>query len=121
MTIQRTWKTTIPDIGEITATMTTRQYSDGGRGYLFRFGGAVDDYGKTGFQPEITAAIDDYSYPDPTREWTWTLCADDYSLDEEGGAETIERAEADMMDAFTRYFESDACADMIRGYVNANK
>lgn len=121
MTTQRTWKTTIPDIGEITATMTTRQYSDGGRGYLFRFGGAVDDYGKTGFQPEITAAIDDYSYPDPTCEWTWTLCADDYSLDEEGVGDTIERAEADMMDAFARYFESDACADMIRGYVNANK
>lgn len=65
MTTQRAWKTTIPDIGEITATMTTRQYSDGGRGYLFRFGGAVDDYGKTGFQPGITAAIDDYFLPRP--------------------------------------------------------
>ena len=26
-----------------------------------------------------------------------------------------------MIEAFDRYFESDACADIIRGYVKANR
>ena len=119
-TESKSWTFDVDGVGSVSATMSDSGFGDT-RQYSFTFGGAVDDYGKTGFQPFVLGEIEDMTWDNDEPTFEWTLSDEDHNVDESGDAESMEDAEHDMVAAFESFIASDACADMIRGYVDANR
>lgn len=116
----KSWTFDVDGVGSVSATVSDSGFGDT-RQYSFTFGGAVDDYGKDGFQPFVLGEIEDMSWDNDEPMFEWTLSDEDHNVDEYGDAESMDDAEHDMMAAFESFIASDACADMIRGYVDANR
>lgn len=116
----KSWTFDVDGVGSVSATVSDSGFG-GTRQYSFTFGGAVDDYGKDGFQPFVLGEIEDMSWDNDEPTFEWTLSDEDHNVDEHGDAESMDDAERDMMAAFESFIASDACADMIRGYVDANR
>jgi len=119
-TESKSWTFDVDGVGSVSATMSDSGFGDT-RQYSFTFGGAVDDYGKDGFRPFVLGEIEDMSWDNDEPTFEWTLSDEDHNVDESGDAESMDDAEHDMMAAFESFIASDACADMIRGYVDANR
>ena len=119
-TESKSWTFDVDGVGSVSATMSDSGFGDT-RQYSFTFGGAVDDYGKDGFRPVVLGEIEDMSWDNDEPTFEWRLSDEDHNVDEYGEAESMDDAEHDMMAAFESFIASDACADMIRGYVDANK
>lgn len=119
-TESKSWTFDVDGVGSVSATVSDSGFGDT-RQYSFTFGGAVDDYGKDGFQPVVLGEIEDMSWDNDEPTFEWTLSDEDHNVDESGDAESMDDAEHDMMAAFESFIASDACADMIRGYVDANR
>ena len=119
-TESKSWTFDVDGVGSVSATVSDSGFGDT-RQYSFTFGGAVDDYGKAGFQPFVFGEIEDMSWDNDEPTFEWTLSDEDHNVDESGDAESMDDAEHDMMAAFESFIASDACADMIRGYVDANR
>ena len=119
-TESKSWTFDVDGVGSVSATVSDSGFGDT-RQYSFTFGGAVDDYGKDGFQPFVLGEIEDMSWDNDEPTFEWTLSDEDHNVDESGDAESMDDAEHDMMAAFESFIASDACADMIRGYVDANR
>ena len=119
-TESKSWTFDVDGVGSVSATVSDSGFGDT-RQYSFTFGGAVDDYGKDGFQPFVLGEIEDMSWDNDEPTFEWTLSDEDHNIDEGGDAESMDDAEHDMMTAFESFIASDACADMIRGYVDANR
>ena len=119
-TESKSWTFDVDGVGSVSATVSDSGFGDT-RQYFFTFGGAVDDYGKDGFQPVVLGEIEDMSWDNDEPTFEWTLSDEDHNVDESGDAESMDDAEHDMMAAFESFIASDACADMIRGYVDANR
>ena len=116
----KSWTFDVDGVGSVSATVSDSGFGDT-RQYSFTFGGALDDYGKDGFRPVVLGEIEDMSWDNDEPTFEWTLSDEDHNVDEYGEAESMDDAEHDMMAAFESFIASDACADMIRGYVDANK
>lgn len=116
----KSWTFDVDGVGSVSATVSNSGFG-GTRQYSFTFGGAVDDYGKDGFQPFVLGEIEDMSWDNDEPTFEWRLSDEDHNVDEHGDAESMDDAEHDMMAAFESFIASDACADMIRGYVDANR
>ena len=116
----KSWTFDVDGVGSVSATVSDSGFGDT-RQYSFTFGGAVDDYGKAGFQPFVFGEIEDMSWDNDEPTFEWTLSDEGHNVDESGDAESMDDAEHDMMAAFESFIASDACADMIRGYVDANR
>ena len=119
-TESKSWTFDVDGVGSVSATVSDSGFG-GTRQYSFTFGGAVDDYGKDGFRPVVLGEIEDMSWDNDDSTFEWTLSDEDHNVDEHGDAESMDDAEHDMMAAFESFIASDACADMIRGYVDANR
>ena len=119
-TESKSWTFDVDGVGSVSATMSDSGFGDT-RQYSFTFGGALDDYGKDGFRPVVLGEIEDMSWDNDEPTFEWRLSDEDHNVDEYGDAESMDDAEHDMMAAFESFIASDACADMIRGYVDANK
>lgn len=119
-TESKSWTFDVDGVGSVSATMSDSGFGDT-RQYSFTFGGALDDYGKDGFRPVVLGEIEDMSWDNDEPTFEWTLSDEDHNIDEGGDAESMDDAEHDMMTAFESFIASDACADMIRGYVDANR
>ena len=119
-TESKSWTFDVDGVGSVSATVSDSGFGDT-RQYSFTFGGALDDYGKDGFQPVVLGEIEDMSWDNDEPTFEWTLSDEDHNVDESGDAESMDDAEHDMMAAFESFIASDACADMIRGYVDANR
>ena len=119
-TESKSWTFDVDGVGSVSVTMSDSGFGDT-RQYSFTFGGAVDDYGKDGFRPVVLGEIEDMSWDNDEPTFEWRLSDEDHNVDEYGEAESMDDAEHDMMAAFESFIASDACADMIRGYVDANK
>ena len=116
----KSWTFDVDGVGSVSATVSDSGFGDT-RQYSFTFGGALDDYGKDGFRPFVLGEIEDMSWDNDEPTFEWTLSDEDHNVDEHGDAESMDDAEHDMMAAFESFIASDACADMIRGYVDANR
>ena len=116
----KSWTFDVDGVGSVSATVSDSGFG-GTRQYSFTFGGALDDYGKDGFRPVVLGEIEDMSWDNDGPTFEWRLSDEDHNVDEYGDAESMEDAEHDMMAAFESFIASDACADMIRGYVDANR
>lgn len=114
------WSFSVPGVGNVEVTLDKRQY-DSSADYLFNFGGAVDGYGKRGFQPVVHGRVEDVSFDGDEPEYEWSLYDDDHTVDESGEAASFDDAERRMLDAFDSFVGSSDCARMIRGYVDANR
>ena len=119
-TESKSWTFDVDGVGSVSATVSDSGFGDT-RQYSFTFGGALDDYGKDGFRPFVLGEIEDMSWDNDEPTFEWTLSDEDHNVDEHGDAESMDDAEHDMMAAFESFIASDACADMIRGYVDANR
>ena len=119
-TESKSWTFDVDGVGSVSVTMSDSGFGDT-RQYSFTFGGAVDDYGKDGFRPVVLGEIEDMSWDNDEPTFEWRLSDEDHNVDEYGEAESMDDAEHDMMAAFESFIASDACADMIRGYVDANR
>ena len=119
-TESKSWTFDVDGVGSVSATVSDSGFG-GTRQHSFTFGGAVDDYGKDGFQPFVLGEIEDMSWDNDEPTFEWTLSDEDHNVDEHGDAGSMDEAEHDMMAAFESFIASDACADMIRGYVDANR
>ena len=119
-TESKSWTFDVDGVGSVSATVSDSGFGDT-RQYSFTFGGALDDYGKDGFRPFVLGEIEDMSWDNDEPTFEWTLSDEDHNVDEGGDAESMDDAEHDMMAAFESFIASDACADMIRGYVDANR
>ena len=119
-TESKSWTFDVDGVGSVSATVSDSGFG-GTRQYSFTFGGALDDYGKDGFRPGVLGEIEDMSWDNDEPTFEWTLSDEDHNVDEHGDAESMDDAEHDMMAAFESFIASDACADMIRGYVDANR
>ena len=119
-TESKSWTFDVDGVGSVSATVSDSGFG-GTRQYSFTFGGAVDDYGKDGFRPFVLGEIEDMSWDNDGPTFEWTLSDEDHNVDEYGDAGSMDDAEHDMMAAFESFIASDACADMIRGYVDANR
>ena len=119
-TESKSWTFDVDGVGSVSATMSDSGFGDT-RQYSFTFGGALDDYGKDGFRPVVLGEIEDMSWDNDEPTFEWTLSDEDHNVDEHGDAESMDDAEHDMVAAFESFIASDACADMIRGYVDANR
>ena len=119
-TESKSWTFDVDGVGSVSVTVSDSGFGDT-RQYSFTFGGALDDYGKDGFRPFVLGEIEDMSWDNDEPTFEWTLSDEDHNVDEHGDAESMDDAEHDMMAAFESFIASDACADMIRGYVDANR
>lgn len=119
-TESKSWTFDVDGVGSVSATMSDSGFGDT-RQYSFTFGGAIDDYGKDGFRPVVLGEIEDMSWDNDEPTFEWRLSDEDHNVDESGDAESMDDAEHDMVVAFESFIASDAYADMIRGYVDANR